>query len=709
MKLTEKLIDKMYAGWMSKVIGVRLGAPIEGWTYDRILENYGDIDGYVQEFQNFAADDDTNVPIYFIRAMENYPEKQKLEPSDVADALLNYAPYEHGFFWWGGYGMSTEHTAYQNLMNGIPAPRSGSVEQNGATVAEQIGGQIFIDTWGLICPGNPDLAAKLAEAAASVTHGRNGVYGGIFIACCIAYAYIENDIRKIIDKALSYIPADCEYTRAVRAVEAYYLEHPENWRKCYEYIYHNFGYDRYPGNCHIIPNASVMILSLLYGEGDFDDTINICNMCGWDTDCNVGNVATIMGVRGGTEVIHYQKWRAPINDLLICSGVMGDLNILNIPQCVDYLLRMAENTGACELSENWKEIVHRGTDCCHFEYEGSTHCMRGRAVKPDGDSTDGTVFLTNTREQAATGEHSLKIQAVLTEETQAEVYHKTYYFPQEFDDSRYDPFFSSLLYPGQSVHAKVRGMEGQTVTARLFVRDSRQNLRILGEAVTLSDTWKDLKLQIPADEGLRLVDEAGILFSGEAEIDCYLDDFYWDGKAQVKIEFAHETLDRWPGTGIPHFEVSQLARWKGITYLEEGKVHLTGTDWAATYTGRHDWKDYEMEADITPLMGAYHLVNVCVQGAMRSYAFGLYGENRLALLKNVNGYQILETFEFAWEMGQTYHIRITTEENRLRAFVDGALMVEYADEKAPYLEGCIGLTTLEGSHLACSSMSLVQK
>ena len=105
----------------------------------------------------------------------------------------------------------------------------------------------------------------------------------------------------------------------VRKVMEFYEAHPENWRDCFQYIFENFGYDKYPGNCHIIPNIAVMILSLLYGEGDFSDTLSICNMCGWDTDCNVGNVATIMGVRNGLEGIEYEKWRKPINDF---SGML---------------------------------------------------------------------------------------------------------------------------------------------------------------------------------------------------------------------------------------------------------------------------------------------------------------------------------------------------------------------------------------------------
>lgn len=706
MKVTEKIIDQLYAGWLSKIIGVRLGAPIEGWTYEMIRESYGEINGYVRDFQNFAADDDTNVPIYFIRAMEGFPKKKKLEPSDVADALLNYAPYEHGFFWWGGYGMSTEHTAYQNLMNGIAAPRSGSIKQNGSTVAEQIGGQIFIDTWGLICPGKPEMAAEFARAAVSVTHDGNGVYGGIFIACCIACAYEEYDIREIIHKALSFIPENCEYARAVRAVESFYLQNPGDWRKCYDYIYNHFGYDRYPGNCHIIPNCCVMILALLYGEGDYDATLNICNMCGWDTDCNVGNVATIMGVRGGTKEISYEKWRAPINDLLICSGIMGNLNILNIPQCADYLLRMMENTGEYEFPEKWNELIHRAENICHFEYNGSTHCMRGRMIGAQGE-----IQLCNTAEQAYTGEHSLEVQAHLIRGAVSEIYYKTYYFPHEFDDSRYDPSFSSWLYPGQTLHVKVKGSRGQKAFVCLYARDSRQKLCVRGEELPLDDKWQELTFQIPVDQGLRLVDEAGIRLSCETEVElkCFIDDLYWDGEAAYEIDFAKEDLDRWPGSGIPHFEVSQLTRWKGITFLENGRVHLTGTDWAATYTGRHDWKDYRTKTEMIPQLGDVHLVNVRVQGAMRSYAFGFYGQGKAALLKNENGYHVLAAFDYNWEMDKAYCIDMQVKGNVIRAGIDGRWLIKYTDEENPYLEGCIGLTTLKKSHLSCSRISFVQE
>ena len=258
-KIPEKYIEKVYAGWLGKLIGIRLGAPIEGWTYEKIKSVYGTITDYLVDYKDFAADDDSNGPVFFLRALEDYDYTLNLTPEQIGLTWLNYAPYEHGFYWWGGYGKSTEHTAYLNLRNGIMAPRSGSIAQNGAAVAEQIGGQIFIDTWGLVAPDNPKLAAEYARKAASVSHDGNGIFGGMFVAACISAAFTETDINKILESGFLVIPADCEYTRVMRDVMRFYAAYPEDWENCFEYIKTHYGYDKYPGNCHINPNSAVVI------------------------------------------------------------------------------------------------------------------------------------------------------------------------------------------------------------------------------------------------------------------------------------------------------------------------------------------------------------------------------------------------------------------------------------------------------------------
>ena len=34
--MKKEYIEKIYAGWLAKVIGVRYGAPVESWTYEKI-------------------------------------------------------------------------------------------------------------------------------------------------------------------------------------------------------------------------------------------------------------------------------------------------------------------------------------------------------------------------------------------------------------------------------------------------------------------------------------------------------------------------------------------------------------------------------------------------------------------------------------------------------------------------------------------------
>ena len=71
------------------------------------------------------------------------------------------------------------------------------------------------------------------------------------------------------------IPVDCLYAEAVRAVSVYYAEHPENWRGCLDFIRENWGSERFSGAFHVIPNAAIMALAMLYGVGNFDKTLCI--------------------------------------------------------------------------------------------------------------------------------------------------------------------------------------------------------------------------------------------------------------------------------------------------------------------------------------------------------------------------------------------------------------------------------------------------
>src|SRR5690606_38034624 len=144
--------------------------------------------------------------------------------------------------------------------------------------------------------------------------------------------------------------------------------------------------------------------SLLYSEGDFSKAINICNMCGWDTDCNVANVGAIMGVRGGLAAID-MSWREPINDFLCCSSVIGSLNQLDLPWCAAYIAQFGYKIAGDPVPELISGVLDGTAPRFHFELPGSTHAFRlgwddGRHI---------TAVARNTDEAAASGSRSLKV------------------------------------------------------------------------------------------------------------------------------------------------------------------------------------------------------------------------------------------------------------------------------------------------------------
>lgn len=571
----------------------------------------------------------------------------------------------------------------------------------------KLGGQIFIDVWGLIAPNNPELAAEFAEKAASVSHDREGIYGGQFIAACIAAAFSASSMDEIIAAGLRVIPADSEYVRVTKAVMDFHQAHPDNWRDCFQFVKDNFGYDRYPGVCHIIPNSAVMVLSLLYGEGDFSKTINICNMCGWDTDCNVGNVGTIMGVYKGLDGIE-DSWRKPINDFLCTSSVIGAANITDIPASATYTAAIGYKVAQTERSDYFQKILTGEAPVFHFEYPGSTHAF---LTEVDDQEDEAQIFIENSEEQALNGQRSLKMSIDrVTGGNSYRLYQKTYYRPADFNDNRYDPAFSPKFYPGQTVDVSFAQSAGnQTdIKIRLYALDSNNQVYHYGDWQTITDTdWANISYTVPylADA---CIEEVGVeitpLATAHGGLVYYLDSMDFQGQPNYQIDFSNSSLEEWNPI---HQEINQFTYLRGHWVLEDG--YLSGSmsgEAAECYTGAPEWDNYEVNAVILPKVGYHHRVLFRVQGAIRSYAVGLEEGNKLVLLKNDHGYQVLAEAEVDWKLDQSYTVNIQADQNTITVSLDGTKYITFTDDQSPYMQGQIGFGNIKGSRTYYKSYSV---
>ncbi|HZD10551.1 MAG TPA: ADP-ribosylglycohydrolase family protein, partial [Candidatus Binatia bacterium] len=585
---------RVYAGWLGKCIGVRLGAPVENWTYEEIRDNLGEIRDYLPLPPGaiFKPDDDTALPMILIRALDEYGAEVTAE--QIGRTWLNYIADQRGTLWWGGYGYSTEHTAYLNLANGVPAPQSGSIALNGPVLAEQIGGQIFSDIWGLVAPDDPQRAAHFAGLASSVSHDGNGLHGGRYIAALVSMAFSESDPRTLVQGGLAVIPGNSEYARVVRAVLDFHAARPGDWRAAYQFIKGNFGPDRYGGLVHIIPNAAIVVMALLYGAGDFSRTIQVAAMAGWDADCNVGNVGAVTGVAVGLPGID-ERWREPLNDILVAASVSGARNLLDIPGCAALFARLGRQLAVMPTADPPARY--------HFDYPGATH----------GFTPDYQSAVVHVRQKVEGSGGVLQARIVrLTKKREARLFVRTYLRRAELSAFYYGVGFSPHIYPGQTVRARLFLPPGasEELRAALYVWDdnSREAHQAPGQLLE-PGRWHDLSYKIPSLDGACLTRLGLVLRNVGAPWtgDVLLDDVDWHGSASFSFDFRQERED----DGL----VSQWTVLRGFWRLHNGAYHGSGPGVNESYSGDDAWRDYSLDATLRPVIGDYHNINVRVRGS----------------------------------------------------------------------------------------------
>lgn len=660
-KLTDLDLEKIYCGWLGKNIGIRYGAPVEMWDAEQIRTTFGTKEGYLADYNDFAADDDSNGPVFFYRALRDCADPSAFCMKDVSDAWLNFVPFEHGFYWWGGYGVSEEHTAYLNLEHGISAPQSGSIAQNGAILAEQIGGQIFSDVWGLVAPHDIFLAARLAETAARVSHDGAAVDGGRFVAAMISAAFYAPSVQKIIEEALRVIPEEGEYAKMVRDIVAFH-DGGEDAEACFSYIRRRYWKDRYGGNCHIIPNAALMVCALLYGEGDFVGTLRLVTFFGFDTDCNAGNLGTVLGVFTQLKGVDYDVWIAPLHDTAICSSVLGYENIVPAPAFAYDVFRTALRLRGEEYEGKYAAALLRDEKTFTYDFllPGSTSGMR---------AADGARICNRAG----------ALEIAPPPAGHGRVFVKTYYGKADFSDNRYDPATSPKAYRGQTLCADYEADEGAEV--RLYYQNLRNGKCYLSEAGA-----REVRMTCEEDA---LIGRVGLLLSGGT---VRLKSLSVSGKADYVLDFSKAWEEDYC---LEHVEVEQCTYYRGNWRLEEGQ--LTGRCLAdgQLFTGK-PLGDVLFETAITPVAGSAFGVIFKAHGVRRQYRLQ-FARDKLAFVRLSDGERTLLTeCAFPLTAGEHYRVQLVVVGKTMRAYVNGVERLAYTDEALPAF-GYAGAAVSDGT------------
>ena len=307
--------DKLAGCWAGKNIGGVLGAPFEG------KRQITKVDFYTQDLSTGPPpNDDLDLQIVWLAAVERYG--RNVNASILGDYWLSYIIPN-----WVEYG-----TGKANLRAGLCPPLSGVVDN---TYKDSCGCFIRSEIWACLAPGHPEIAARYAYEDAIVDHAGEGMYGEIFFAALQSSAFVESDVRTLIDIGLSYIPQESITAQAIRkAVECYdnHVDFYETRKEIHNIAPGTFGVQ----GCKIqdIPqqgnegmeigkpgfdapeNVAFTIAGWLYGEGDFGKSLCLANSCGEDTDCTCATLGATIGIILGASGLP-EKWTKPLDDKIV--------------------------------------------------------------------------------------------------------------------------------------------------------------------------------------------------------------------------------------------------------------------------------------------------------------------------------------------------------------------------------------------------------
>lgn len=113
-------------------------------------------------------------------------------------------------------GGASEIEAANNLRKGIRPPLSG--KYNAFHMSD--GSAMRIGPVGIICAGDPERAAAMAEVDASVSHYRDGIWGAQAVAVAVSMAMVDATMEEIFDAIMKVIPEESWFHHAMnRAFE----------------------------------------------------------------------------------------------------------------------------------------------------------------------------------------------------------------------------------------------------------------------------------------------------------------------------------------------------------------------------------------------------------------------------------------------------------------------------------------------------------
>jgi hypothetical protein len=293
----DDLADKIRGGFLGQVVGDLNGLKHE---MKYILEP-GDVQEYTPALPDGAwTDDDTDIEWPYILEMQKAGYLQLPYPR-IAEIWKTHINRR---IW-------CSHLYLRQILDlGIDPPLTGRVEIN-PWADFNLSGQFVSESWGLISPGMPQTAARIGIHYTHVSIDGEAIQSTQMMDAMLATAFFTSDMEKILDAGAAAVDPKSVMSQIISDVRQWYRQHPGDWRATRRLTrdkYCKYGGQDMRDRNGVWLNGASTISALLYGDGDFVQTVRAAFNFGWDADNNAAASGAILGVIKGGKWLWSQGW-----------------------------------------------------------------------------------------------------------------------------------------------------------------------------------------------------------------------------------------------------------------------------------------------------------------------------------------------------------------------------------------------------------------
>lgn len=277
----EVMKDKMKGGWMGELWANFTGLPTE-FQFTTTPNPADEVDWVLSDV--YVTDDDTSMEYTFLHMMEVYGANTITYNDMPKEWIYHFQDY----IWEGNY------YARELMKQGYLPPETGKIGINRA--AEALDAQIECEIFGFLTPGMlQNCKERTLWWMAAVGDG-TVLDNSAFYAMLCANAFFEDDIYQSMETVRSYFDDNSQTAYIYDSVKEIYENNKNDWRTGRRLVNNKFS-TSYALDNKI--NFAMSILSLFYGENDYEKTVQIAVLAGYDNDCNAATCGAILGITKG--------------------------------------------------------------------------------------------------------------------------------------------------------------------------------------------------------------------------------------------------------------------------------------------------------------------------------------------------------------------------------------------------------------------------